>query len=148
MKGHQACPGSRGTRVFISGPCWRNVAARNGTRTSAYQRRFGPVHRVQVMRGGNQMKTGWTFPLKRSHGHKSDCKQRCRLKKEKKNSKTYKTKSMYLLFHIKSGEKYTKIENNYSRRHGRYVGSGWEGLFVFHFLQYFVSASLFGGGTV
>lgn len=36
---------------------------------------------------------------------------------------------MYLFFHIKSGEKYTKIENNYSRRHGRYVGSRWGGYF-------------------
>lgn len=33
----------------------------------------------------------------------------------------------YFSFHIKSDEKYTKIENNYSRRHGRYGGSGREG---------------------
>lgn len=34
-------------------------------------------------------------------------------------------------------EKYTKIENNYSRRRGRYGGSGWEGLFFLS--QYSVS---------
>lgn len=49
-------------------------------------------------------------------------------------SKIYKTKmktTYSFSFHIKSDEKYTKIENNYSRRHGRYSGCGWEGFFFF-----------------
>lgn len=61
---------------------------------------------------------------------------------EKKKNKIYKTKiktTYSFSFHIKSDEKYTKIENNYSRRHGRYGGIGWEGILFFLF---FFSISL------
>lgn len=57
---------------------------------------------------------------------------------KKKQNKIYKTKiktTYSFSFHIKSDEKYTKIENNYSRRHGRYGGSEWEVCFFFLFLN-------------
>jgi len=47
-----------------------------------------------------------------------------------------------LSFHIKSNEKYTKIENNYSRRHGRYGGSEWE-CFLGCFFLFSVSLNIF-----
>lgn len=69
---------------------------------------------------------------------------------KKRKKQIYKTKiKTTFSFHIKSNEKYTKIENNYSRRHGAMEGaSGRFLIFLRLFSQDSVSAGLFGGGAV
>lgn len=80
------------------------------------------------------------------NGAEKKTKTKTRRTKYKKR----KQKNTLFSFHIKSDEKYTKIENNYSRRHGCYGSNGREGCSFFFSLLFwfFVSPVIWQPDTV
>lgn len=71
---------------------------------AGHRKRLGPVRCVQVMRGrkkNGRFPSERTFGWKRSQGHESNCKWRCRLEKKKKKAKHIKPKNNVFIFPYK-----------------------------------------------